>query len=130
MCQPAADDAEDRSVADVAIGHGSGADFFDDHTTSSVIENGDSEFRTMLRKEVHTPNPRIHRSVPLFKFKPAGGDFLSEDPAGGIRRRIIALLGFEYQVAETPFDARDDATLGGVVAYVIDGREFGGEQLL
>ena len=130
MCQPAADDAKDRTVTNVAIGHGSGADFFDDHATCSFIENGDAQFRTMLRKEVHATNPRVHRSVPLFEFKPAGGDFLGEDATGGVGRGVIALLGFEHQVAETPFDARDYATLGGVITDMVDRGEFGGEQLL
>ena len=81
----------------------------------------------MLREEVHPANPRIHWRVPLLQFQPAGGDFLGEDTAGGVGRGVIALLGFEYQVAEAPFDARDDATLGGVITDMVDRGEFGGE---
>jgi len=78
----------------------------------------------MLREEVDATDPGVDGGVPFLQFEPAGGDFFREQTAGGVRRRVIPFLRLEHEVAETPFDARDDATLRGVVTDLMDRREF------
>ena len=128
--QPAADDAEHGAIADVPVRDGAGADFLDHHAAGVVVEERDAQLRTMLRKEVHAADPRVDRGVPSLKFETTGGDFFGEDAAGGVGRGVVALLGLEDQVAEATLDAGDDATLGGVIAHMVDRRELRREELL
>ena len=84
----------------------------------------------MLGEEINAANPSVHGRVPLFEFESSGGDLFREQPAGGVGRSIVTLLGLKDEVTETSLDARDDATLRTVVADLIDRREFGREEFL